>query len=654
MQLPNPFRKFLSSSIPTNSTGVVRRNYHKAAAFNPQRQLTGVTYKAIDKIGQTVSVYRPQVSKRNGDMLEQHPLYNLFEKPNPRTPIGNDFIHLWAMLTEIYGETFWYFARGENTKRIKEVYLLNPAQIELKLDNGELIGYVLHKQNGQHVPLEVDEVLHDKKPNPFNEWRGLSVLEKAAVYVDTEINTSAFTLNYISNSASPSGIVTLPEMTPDAFRQFTHQWREGYEGPENAGKTAFIRGGEASFQAVGATLKDIDQKVTRDMAKEDVLMMLDMPRAMLGMTDDKGLGRASVETMKYIYAESKLEPMMRRLDSIYQQILPDVAAGEGYTVTHESPIPEDKEYRHTVHKDLVNVAITVNEVREDLGLPALPDGDVLASNRPPVEQPTKAIKVVAKKKISKAEQLKNKNLEQEKFRRQLVATSELYAKKIKTEISKIAGKQESDIVDKLSASTKAYDEWLFSIQEESVEMAAVIVPIIIELMEEQAAEVQHWLTGELLSITPEMRKTVEANIVKIAGVYNEETIRALEKTISQGVTAGENLVKLKARVEAVYSDAKGYRAERIARTEGLRAANRAAMYSYKNAGYKAAQWFAYDGACEFCAALNGRIVNIGSKFLNQGEVLVGTEGNQLKIEYDDVLEPPAHPNCKCSTVPVEI
>lgn len=651
MQLPNPFRKFLSSSIPTNSTGVIRRNYHKPATFNPHRQLTGITYKAIDKIGQTVSVYRPQVTRRSGEMLENHPLYNLFDKPNPRVNMGNDFIHLWAMLMEIYGESFWYFAKGETTKRVKEIYLLNPAQIELKVDNGELIGYVLHKQNGQHVPLEVDEVLHDKRPNPFNEWRGLSVLEKAAVYVDTEINTSTFTLNYIANSASPSGIVTLPQMTPEAFRQFTHQWREGYEGPENAGKTAFIRGGEANFQAVGATLKDIDQKVTRDMAKEDVLMMLDMPRAMLGMTDDKGLGRASVETMKYIYAESKLQPLMERLDSIYQQILPMISSAEGYTVTHESPIPEDKEYMHTVHKDLVNVAITVNEVRENLGLPPLPDGDVLASNRPPVEQPTKSVKVAMKKKISKAEQLKQKQIDQEKFRKELVATSDVYATKIKSEISKLASKQESAIIDKLSASTKAYEEWLFNVKDESIAMAAVIVPIIIELMEEQAGAVQHWLTGELLTISPELRKTVEANITKIAGVFNEETLKALEKTISQGVTDGESLVKLKKRVETVYSDAKGYRAERIARTEGLKASNLAAEYSYKNAGYSTVEWFVNPGACEFCLSLSGRTKEIGGQFLKQGEILVGTDGNQLKIDYDDVGSPPAHPNCTCSLVP---
>ena len=154
-----------------NSIGAVTRNYWGGSEFNPQRQVKGITYKAIDKIGQSISVYEPLIAKKNGEAYSQHPLLNFFAQPNPRMT-RSDFIYLWAMLYEIYGETFWYFARGEMTNKVKEVYLLNPAQVELKMYNGELIGYVLHKANGDQVPLELEEVIHDMRPNPFNEWRG--------------------------------------------------------------------------------------------------------------------------------------------------------------------------------------------------------------------------------------------------------------------------------------------------------------------------------------------------------------------------------------------------------------------------------------------------------------------------------------------------
>ena len=269
--------KAFSTPLGNSVSANVLRNYGQNDRFSPVNQVRGITYKAIDKIGLSLSVYDLIIAKQDDTKVLNHPFYSVFDNPNPIQRTAADFTHMWAMLTEIYGETFWYLARGESTRKIKEVYLLNPAQVELKMNNGELVGYILHKADGSQVPLMLEEVYHDKRPNPFNEWRGMSVIERASQYVDIELATTSFTLNYMMNNASPSGIVSLPNMDKETFKQFTAQWREGYEGPENAGKTAFIRGAEANFRAVGATLKDIDQEITRKMAKEDVLMMFCCP-----------------------------------------------------------------------------------------------------------------------------------------------------------------------------------------------------------------------------------------------------------------------------------------------------------------------------------------------------------------------------------------
>lgn len=651
------YKVLTSQNLGNSISSQVLRNYQKGSAFQPTRQLTGITYKAIDKIGLSLSVYEPQVKKRNGDVYVNHPLIALFKNPNPIQRNPSDFIHMFGMLFEIYGETFWYLARGESTGKIKEVYLLNPAQMELVIDNGELVGYKLHKNNGEQVPFTVDEIYHDKRPNPFNEWRGMSVMEKASVYIDTEITTSIFTLNYMKNNASPSGIVSLPDMDKDAFKQFAAQWREGYEGPENAGKTAFIRGGEASFKAVGATLKDIDQEITRKMAKDDVLLMLEVPKELLGMTADSGFGRNTIEAFSYVFAKEKLEPMMRRLDRIYAGIY-QMQSGtkEDVTITHASPVPEDKEFVHKQNKDLANVALTVNEIRERMGLPPLPDkkyDDIIPDNKvAQTTEPTKAAKVVLKKSLTKAQQVKKLNEEQEQFRSELVKTNDIYAKKVKAAISKFAQNQEDQIIDKINATSKAFEDWLFNIKESSEELASVVTPVIIDLMEAQGEDVASFITGELLTISPEMRATVEQSVKRIAGIYNEDTLRALEATLSEGQTQGESLAKLKKRVEGVYTEAKGYRAERIARTESLKASNRTAETVYKQNGYTEVQWFVNPGACEFCQTYSGRTKSIGGVFTPIGEVVDGADGGQMRIEYDDISVPPLHPNCTCSLVPV--
>ncbi len=653
-RLQTAIKVLTSSNLGNSINGQVLRNYGSSGGFTPNTQLRGITYKAVDKIGMSVSKYRPQLQRRLGETLETHPIYALASQPNPNQS-GHYFHHLEAMIYEIYGETFWYKARGESTRKIKELYLLNPAQIELKFNQGELVGYILHKANGEQIPFDLEEIYHDKRPNPFNEWRGLSVMERASQYIDIELTTTSFTLNYMRNNASPSGIVSLPDMDREAFKQFAAQWREGYEGPENAGKTAFIRGGEASFKAVGATLKDIDQKITRDMAKDDVLMMFDVPKGLLGMSGDKGLGRAETEALEYIFAKYKVEPMLDRLDEIYENFAKELDKRDmNAIVTHESTIPEDKEYILQQNKEGVGRWITINEARQYSGLPALDkDGDQLGTPpaAPASDSSKAAKKIVLKKKLTKAEMTKKLNKEQEDFRKELVATNEIYEKKYKSVLTNFAANQEDEVISKINASNKSFEEWLFDIKNEAEKLAGLLVPVILELMEAQGEDVTNFVSGELLTISPEIRKQVDQNILQIAGVYNADTIKELEKTLTEGQTRGESLVKLKKRVEEVYSDAKGYRAERIARTETLKASNNTAEIVYQQSGYNEVEWFTNPGACEFCRSFSGRTKQIGTPFLKEGDKITGADGGQMTITYSDVPTPPLHPNCTCSLVP---
>lgn len=653
-RLQTAIKVLTSSNLGNSINGQVVRNYGSGGSFAPNTQLRGITYKAVDKIGMSVSKYRPQIQRRLGETLETHPIYALASQPNPNQS-GHYFHHLEAMIYEIYGETFWYKARGESSRKVKELYLLNPAQMELKFNQGELVGYILHKANGEQVPFELEEIYHDKRPNPFNEWRGLSVMERASQYIDIELTTTSFTLNYMRNNASPSGIVSLPDMDREAFKQFAAQWREGYEGPENAGKTAFIRGGEASFKAVGATLKDIDQKITRDMAKDDVLMMFDVPKGLLGMSGDKGLGRAETEALEYIFAKYKVEPMLDRLDEIYENFAKELDQRDmNAIVTHESTIPEDKEYILQQNKEGVGRWITINEARQYSGLPALDkDGDQLGTPpaAPAADSSKAAKKIVLKKKLTKAEMTKKLNKEQEDFRKELVATNEIYEKKYKSVLTNFAANQEDEVISKINASNKSFEEWLFDIKNEAEKLAGLLVPVILELMEAQGEDVTNFVSGELLTISPEIRKQVDQNILQIAGVYNADTIKELEKTLTEGQTKGESLVKLKKRVEEVYSDAKGYRAERIARTETLKASNNTAEIVYQQSGYNEVEWFTNPGACEFCRSFSGRTKQIGTPFLKEGDKITGADGGQMTITYSDVPTPPLHPNCTCSLVP---
>ena len=73
---------------------------------------------------------------------------------------------------------------------------------------------------------------------------------------------------------------------------------------------------------------------------------------------------------------------------------------------------------------------------------------------------------------------------------------------------------------------------------------------------------------------------------------NETTRDKLRKELEEGIANGESIAKLSDRISKVFEEAKGYRAERIARTETIRAANFGAFEGYQQGNVEQKRWLA--------------------------------------------------------------
>lgn len=128
----------------------------------------------------------------------------------------------------------------------------------------------------------------------------------------------------------------------------------------------------------------------------------------------------------------------------------------------------------------------------------------------------------------------------------------------------------------------------------------------------------------------------------------------LRETLAEGFKLGEGIDKLKNRVEDVFGEATTTRAEMIARTESLKASNAATVEAYRQSGVVTGkQWLSQrnPNVCPFCQALDGKVISLDENYFNQGDTYsIGDE--KISIDFVDVGEPPLHPNCACTTIPV--
>lgn len=210
-----------------------------------------------------------------------------------------------------------------------------------------------------------------------------------------------------------------------------------------------------------------------------------------------------------------------------------------------------------------------------------------------------------------------------------------------------------------SGLTKDLQSSLFDASKYNKDFIDGLMPVLTDLADTQGAlalvfagddQSEFRLTANILA---HMRSSTE----KMAKKFNQETLDKLSASLSEGIAQGESLDTLAFRVADIYDGAEHYRADRLARTETLSASNNATNWAYKQTGYvKAKEWYTNPGACPICDAFNGKVVGLDDTYATLGQNVDYTDeqGNQqtYAVDYADIENPPIHPNCRCTIVPV--
>lgn len=125
-------------------------------------------------------------------------------------------------------------------------------------------------------------------------------------------------------------------------------------------------------------------------------------------------------------------------------------------------------------------------------------------------------------------------------------------------------------------------------------------------------------------------------------IFDIEAVRAIFLRAETGGD-GRNLSR---EIEAV-TLLDGTLADLLARTEMIRAANAAAITSYRRAGVERLAWVADSDSCQYCRKLNRTVTPVTKPFLEPGEFLARKNGRTLLVR-DAVFGPPLHWGCRCA------
>lgn len=230
----------------------------------------------------------------------------------------------------------------------------------------------------------------------------------------------------------------------------------------------------------------------------------------------------------------------------------------------------------------------------------------------------------------------------------------VHENRMKRDAGRLFREQRDEMLGRMP--TKAVESdveaWMFDKGEWRIrfeEMGQLLLPGVIEEVGDDAMATL--IAGVGFDVTnPRVADFVRDRKFKFAGDVTNTTYEAVRGELLAGIDAGEGIPKLRKRIEDVFENASRVRSEMIARSEVIRASNFGAEEAYKQSGVVSGkEWLtAFDErTCDQCAAMNGKIVELGTNYFEKGEEFMG-----LKLDYEDVGYPPLHVKCRCTIVPV--
>jgi HK97 family phage portal protein len=302
-----------------------------------------------------------------------HPLLELLRKVNA---VHNSF-DLWELTTlyqEVHGCAYWYLNLG-SLGVPEEIWILPAQNVTPRRNPGSasVVDYYQYRTGSHEQRFAPDQIIHFRYPDPRDPYlAGLSPLracwEQAAIVSDY----TAFQKAKLENRAIPDAIVSPDNVLGEEERdrleaQWNSKFRQG-----GAGKVVVAESGlrvQLLTQSLGDLAALADMKVTR----QDIANSFHVPLSFL--TSETNL--ANLQAAEHQHLAKAIAPRLQRRDQkLNEQLVPFFDRTGRLFVASADPVPINAQ--QTLQQqtfDLKYGVLTINEVRQERGLPPVAWGD---------------------------------------------------------------------------------------------------------------------------------------------------------------------------------------------------------------------------------------------------------------------------------------
>ena len=303
-----------------------------------------------------------------------------------------DHFQLTQQYLDTAGEAPWLIEfekqrEGDKISSIpKSIYLLRPDKLTVNLgkkaEDRVIQGYTYEPEPGNKIKFSPESIIFLKYPNPVAQFRGKGTVEAAERVIELDRYAEEWNRNFFFNAARPDALLTTEEkLTDDQKAQLKKTWDISFRGLNKHAKVALLEGG-LKYTQMQLSQKDMDFLEQQKFSMAKIFSIFGVPKAIASVSDD--VNRANAETAAYTFARWTIKPKMRRIvEQLNEFFIPLFNSPDDLFLDFEDPVPENitqKNETYTKALSPLSGWMTINEVRTELGLPEVEDGDIVLRN----------------------------------------------------------------------------------------------------------------------------------------------------------------------------------------------------------------------------------------------------------------------------------
>lgn len=552
-----------------------------------------------------------------------------------------------------------YVWKVMNNRKVLGLSMLLPWNISPQIDSNWYLKNWIYREWSNQIILQPEEVMVFAEFNPSQRYpyitRGYSPIQAIAMTIRGEKEIEKRNYAILNNDTPPGMILSTEQaMSKEQIEKVRESRETRHSGAENTRKLAILPFGIKPIN-LQASPKEMEFVAQQAWDRDKILAIYKVPKAVLGIGEGVNVG--NVKAFNQTFASRCIEPLAKKI----ARVLNDQLFNGIWFFEFVNILPTDEE---EIRNHYFAGGITRNEYRQELGYKPIKWGDVFADGTEAVITEEKKDNVWMTMKAVNFQDIVKSNIprSEEWMQKRWVQKQKKnidYEQKLKVWFQKIFDQQKKDILKRFDQDhKKGFKKYDYQLLLKYYTLYHIFLrPTVEEIMMQEGLRAMSELNVdiEFNPNTDKIKKELKQKIQLIAKNVDALTDEKIGKVVEMGLAGNMQPEEIKKELVKVFDELQGRRLETIVRTEAIRFGTYAEQSAREQSGVvQSKQWWTAidERVCEYCGKMHGKKIWLQEDFFKKGSVMLGNNWGKIKLDYEDVIGSPLHPNCRCDMIPL--